>query len=63
MGRSMTSEDDPGHPGTLGGTEDRAEVLRIGDAIEYDEEGLRIGDQPVEIGLYERRSPSDDALV
>ena len=41
---------DAGRAGRLGGAHHRAEVLGIGDAVERDEERLRIGEQVVEVG-------------
>ena len=59
----MTGHDDAGRARGLGRAHDRAQIARIGDTVDGDEERLLRGQQRVEISRAQRRRHRDDTLM
>jgi hypothetical protein len=54
---------DAGCARTLGAADDRAQVVRIGDLVEADEQGTLALREVVGVRVVERLAPGDDALM
>ena len=62
-GRAPLGDHDPGRAGHLGRAADRAEVVRVLDLVEGDDQGVRVGEQRARIGVGIGIDLGDDALV
>ena len=62
-GRVPLGDDDPVRARTFGATDDRAQVVRVGDLVEADHERPLALDQRVRVGVAVRLAEGDDALV